>query len=224
MNNLWVVIPAMNEGSCIHDVVRGVRDLYKQVVVVDDGSTDDTVTRALEAGAIVVRHPVNLGQGASIQTGIEYALEQGADLIATFDADGQHQPDDLARLVSALEPARADVALGSRFLGDAPGISLGRRALLRLAIWYTILSTGLRLTDAHNGLRVFTRAAATRIRITQNRMAHASEILEAIATLKLRFVEVPVTIKYTEYSKQKGQRGSDALKILTDLFVGRFHN
>lgn len=220
---LWVVIPAWNESRAIEDVVVRVRELADHVVVVDDGSEDATASLAVKAGAIVLRHPINLGQGAALQTGITFALKSNAQWIATFDADGQHQAGDIAGLFDSMARSGADVALGSRFLGSAPGMPRHRRALLKMAVLYTRATTSLRVTDAHNGLRLFTRAAASKIRILQNRMAHASEILECIAQYGLRFVEVPVTIVYTEYSMHKGQRTGDALKVLTDLVVGRFH-
>jgi glycosyltransferase involved in cell wall biosynthesis len=190
--------------------------------VVDDGSADGTADRA-SAAAIVVRHPVNLGQGAALQTGIDFALQQGAEVIVTFDADGQHRAADIERLVAALREARADFALGSRFLGQAIAISPARRLLLRAATLFTQLTTGLRLTDTHNGLRAMTRLGAQRIRLRQNRMAHASEILAQIAASGLPYVEVPVRIEYTAYSLAKGQRLGDALAILLDLFARRLY-
>jgi glycosyltransferase involved in cell wall biosynthesis len=191
-------------------------------VVVDDGSGDGTADHAATAAA-VVRHPVNLGQGAALQTGIDYALHQGADVIVTFDADGQHRASDIERLVAALREAPADFALGSRFLGDAIALSTARRLLLRAATLFTQLTTGLRLTDTHNGLRAMTRHGAEKIRLRQNRMAHASEILAQIAASGLPYVEVPVRIEYTAYSLAKGQRLGDALAILLDLFARRLY-
>lgn len=220
---LWVVIPAWNESSTIANVIVRVRQLADQVVVVDDGSEDETADLATKAGAVVLRHPINLGQGAALQTGITFALRGNAKWIATFDADGQHQAEDISGLFDSMTRSGADVALGSRFLGSAPGMPSYRRVLLKMAVLYTRATTRLRVTDAHNGLRLFSRTAASRIRIMQNRMAHASEIMECIAQYGLRFVEVPVTIVYTEYSMHKGQRTGDALKVLTDLVVGRFH-
>lgn len=222
MDKLWVVVPAFNEGSCLGSVIARLREHFPHVVVIDDGSSDATAESALNAGAIVLRHPFNLGQGAALQTGLTFALRQGATLIATFDADGQHQVSDIQRLVDAMADRNAEVAIGSRFLGSAPGIEWHRRAVLWLAVHYTRFTTGLRLTDAHNGLRVFTGDAARRIHIQHNRMAHASEILSTIARLDLRYVEVPVTVTYSAYSKGKGQRTGGAVRVLTDLFVGKF--
>ncbi len=219
---IFVVIAAYNEASVIARVVADVARHGYSVVVVDDGSADATAQRA-GAAAAVVRHPVNLGQGAALQTGIDYALQQDADIIVTFDADGQHRAADIERLVAALRERTADFALGSRFLGQAIALSTARRLLLRAATVFTQLTTGLRLTDTHNGLRAMTRRGAEKIRLRQNRMAHASEILAQIAASGLTYVEVPVRIEYTAYSRAKGQRLGDALAILLDLFARRLY-
>jgi glycosyltransferase involved in cell wall biosynthesis len=220
--SIWVVIAAYNEAKVIARVVGDVAGRGYRVVVVDDGSSDDTAERA-SAASIVVRHPVNLGQGAALQTGIDCALQNGADVVVTFDADGQHRAADIERLVAALREARADFALGSRFLGHTVALPPARRLLLRAATAFTQLTTGLRLTDTHNGLRAMTRRGAGMIRLRQNRMAHASEILAQIAASGLPYAEVPVRIEYTAYSLAKGQRLGDALTILLDLFARRLY-
>jgi glycosyltransferase involved in cell wall biosynthesis len=219
----WVVIPAYNEGSVIATTLRDAMAHFEHVVVVDDCSNDDTRSIAARAGAHVCRHPVNLGQGAALQTGIDYALAQGADHIVTFDADGQHRPMDAISMIHTLEREGCDVVLASRFLGEAEGISRRKRRFLQLATWYTRITTGLSITDTHNGLRAMSRRAATTIRIEQNRMAHASEILEEIARHGLSYVEVPCRTLYTSYSKAKGQRMSGAFAILLDLYIRRLY-
>jgi glycosyltransferase involved in cell wall biosynthesis len=218
-SNLWVICAAYNEATVIGRVVADLIRAEHQVVVVDDGSRDGTRHVAAAAGAHVITHPINLGQGAALQTGIEYALSQGADILVTFDADGQHRVADIPRLVDALRRERAEFALGSRFLGQTYNLPLLRRWVLQAATVFTRLTTGLRLTDAHNGLRALTRQGAAAIRLRQNRMAHASEILNEIARSRLRYVEVPVTIEYTAYSLAKGQRIGDSVTILLDLFA-----
>jgi len=221
--NIWVVMAAYNEGSVIAAVVTGVRRAGYPVVVVDDGSGDDTAHNAAEAGAIMVRHPINLGQGAGLQTAIEFALQEGADTIVTFDADGQHRVEDIPVLIAALKTHNADFALGSRFLGQTLNLPPSRRVLLQIATWFTRFTTGLMVTDTHNGLRAMTRRGAAAIRLKQNRMAHASEILHQIAASGLKYVETPVTIEYSAYSLGKGQTMADALMILVDLFARRLH-
>lgn len=221
MDGVWVVIAAYNEAKVIEPVVRDVMRRCPRVVVVDDCSRDGTGRLALRAGAHVLRHPVNLGQGAALQTGIDYALAQGAELIATFDGDGQHDIDDLPVLLEAQRTSHADCVLGSRFLGRTENMATGRRLLLKAAALFTGLTAGIRPTDAHNGYRLLTARAARALRIRHNRMAHASELIEQVARLRLRWVEAPVTVRYTDYSVAKGQRSSAALRIMVDLFVGR---
>ena len=212
----FVVIAAFNEGKVIRDVVAEVAAAGWPVVVVDDGSRDDTAQAARMPGVTVVRHRVNLGQGAALQTGIDYALRRGARTIVTFDADGQHSCEDIPQLVAALDDA--DIALGSRFLGKVEGASQRRVALLRTATAVSNSLSGMKLTDAHCGLRAFRASAAPALRITQDRMAHASELLRKIKTSGLRVVEVPVTVRYTEHSMSKGQGGIQAVRILFDYF------
>lgn len=222
-DSVWIVIPGYNEGRMIGKTIASIRDWLPNVVVVDDGSSDNTGDQAAWAGARVVRHSVNLGQGAALGTGIRYALLQGADYIVTFDADGQHQPKDIEVLLEVAKERSADVVLGSRFLGQTSNMPAGRRWLLKLATAYTRLTTGLSLTDAHNGLRLFNRRAAEQLRILQNRMAHASEIIEWIGSSGLNVVEAPVNIVYTDYSLQKGQRFSSSFDILWDLWAVRLY-
>lgn len=219
--DIWIVIAAFNEGTMIGDVVRSVKVLGYPVVVIDDGSRDSTADVALHAGAHVVVHPINLGQGAALQTGIKYAVNNDARIVVTFDADGQHAADEIERMTDALSTHNVDFALGSRFIGQAVGIPKLRVLTLKAAALFTWITTGVRLTDAHNGFRAMTRDAATRLEIYQNRMAHASEIVSYIAKHKMRVVEVPVTITYTDYSLRKGQKLSNSVRILIDLFLGR---
>lgn len=221
VDGLWVVIPAFNEGTMIKTVIDAVREHYPNVVLVDDGSSDDTARCAAEAGAFVVKHPINLGQGASLQTGIDFALRKGADFIATFDADGQHEILDVAPMVQILCEQQLDVVLGSRFIGKVSGMPMSRRVLLYAAVLFTRVTTGMKLTDAHNGLRVFTRKGLSNIHLIHNRMAHASEILEQISDNRLKYVEYGNTVRYTEYSRAKGQKASNAINIVIDLILGR---
>lgn len=222
-DNVWVIIPAYKEQAVIAGVVRSVRELYSKVVVVSDGAADRTAEEAASAGATVLRHAVNLGQGAALQTGIDYALAQGADYVVTFDADGQHRVEDVGAMLAELRAKGADIALGSRFLGRAEGLAWTRRVVLKLGIVFNFAITGILMTDAHNGLRVLTADAARKIRLRHNGMAHASEIVEAIARNKLKFIEVPIVVLYSDYSRGKGQKLGNALHIVMDLLAGKVY-
>jgi polyprenyl-phospho-N-acetylgalactosaminyl synthase len=217
---VWIVVPAYNEDSTIDEVVSTLRRLCHNVAVVDDGSADLTAQRATAAGAYVLKHPINLGQGAALQTGITFALQEGARHIVTFDADLQHKAEDIPQLLRALSRAGADFALGSRFLGKVTNIDVSRKLMLKAAVLFTRLTTGLKLTDAHNGIRAMTRRGASLLQIRQNRMAHASEILQQIAKSRLPYIEVPVTVQYTSYSKAKGQRLRNSVNIVLELVTG----
>ncbi len=220
---VWFVMPAFCEARAIDTTLAQFRGTGFNVVVVDDGSDDDTAEIAHRGGAWVCRHVVNLGAGAALQTGIQFALRRGAAFIVTFDADGQHILADAVSMLAVLQSGEVEVVLGSRFLGTTVGLPASRRNLLRLATWYTRLQTGLPLTDTHNGLRALTAAAARQIDLRHNRMAHASELLKQIATRGLRWREHPCTVVYSEYSRAKGQRNSGMFVILLDLLMGRLH-
>ena len=207
-----------NEASVIGTVVTEVRTTFPNVVCIDDGSSDGSPEVARAAGAIVVQHPINLGQGASLQTGFEYALsDPEMTEVVTFDADGQHQLADAVGMVIKLHEEELDVVVGSRFLDDRTQLAPLKKLVLRTAALYTRLTTGMALTDAHNGLRVLDRRLLERIKITQNRMAHASELIDQIGGLKAKWAEYPTHIVYTDYSKAKGQSLLNSVNILVEL-------
>ncbi len=218
---VYIVVPAFNEAGAVYDVVRELRTRYANVVVVDDGSPDSTSSEARRAGATVLRHVLNRGQGAALQTGIDFGLRHGADVIVTFDADGQHRVEDIDRLVAALEKEKADVAIGSRFLELRSNVPVLRRMMLRAATLFMRMTSGLALTDAHNGLRAMRRGAAEQIHLTIDGMAHASEIVDQFHHLHLRVTEVPVVIHYSQYSLQKGQSSLAAFRIAFDYLMKR---
>lgn len=221
--SVFVVVPAFNEGEVLHESIGPLLDTGYSVVVVDDGSSDDTWDVLQTLPVYSLRHPINLGQGAALQTGMTFALNHRADYIVHFDADGQHRAADIATLLEPLERGEADVVLGSRFLRrtDTAEVPPLRRLLLRAGVWVNAALTGVRLTDAHNGFRAFTREAAMRIKLEENGFAHASEILSQIHRQNLRYVERPTSIVYTEYSRAKGQSTWDAIKIVIDLLLRR---
>lgn len=254
---VFVVIPAYNEEKAIGQVVADVhkilaprsiaaplRSLVRRagevgcsnIIVVDDGSADETGKAAEMAGAIVLRHIINRGQGAALRTGINYALSRGADIIVTYDADGQFEAGDISKICEPIISGEADVVLGSRFLTsplvipESPQAISGipskkqevpifKKIVLKSAILFTRAVTGMKLSDTHNGFRAMNREAAGKINIRQDRMAHSSEIIHEIARLGLKYKEMPVMVNYTDYSKKKGQKLTGALKILFDLIM-----
>jgi glycosyltransferase involved in cell wall biosynthesis len=229
-SGVWIIVPAFNEARVIGDVVADLRSVFTHVVCVDDGSADDTAATALRCGAHVVSHPVNLGQGAAIQTGVEYARRQpGAQVFATFDADGQHRITDLLAMLERLSRGDVDVVIGSRFLAGHPGSAVNhtpplKRLVLRAAAVLSPSSRRLGLTDAHNGLRVFNRTVADRLDLTMNGMSHAGEFIAVIAENRWRVAEEPVEILYTDYSLSKGQPLLNGVNIVFDGFLrGRMH-
>lgn len=220
--DVWIVVPAFNEAAVIGEVIADVRSVFDHVVCVDDGSSDDTGALALRAGAHLVRHPVNLGQGAAIQTGVEYARNQpGGEVFVTFDADGQHRVKDVVRMIDRLVAEDIDIVIGTRFAGHGvrSDVPVLKRIVLRTAVWMSRRSRRLGLSDAHNGLRVFNRKVADGLDITMSGMGHASEIVAMIDENRWRVTEEPVEILYTEYSKSKGQPLLNGVNIVFDGFL-----
>ncbi len=218
--DVWIVVPAFNEAGVIGDVISELRSVFPNVVCVDDGSADDTGDIALRAGAHLVRHPVNLGQGAAIQTGVEYARSRpGAQVFATFDADGQHRVTDVLAMIDRLTSDAADIVIGTRF---GPGVSrppLLKRVVLQTAAWLSPRGRRLGLTDSNNGLRVFNKTVADRLDITMNGMSHATEFIMLIDENRWRVAEQPVEVLYTEYSSAKGQPLLNGVNIIVDGFL-----
>lgn len=224
--SLFCIVPSYNERHQIVATVQPLIEARYKVVVVDDGSQDGTWSVIRHLPVCALRHPINLGQGAALQTGMLYALEQGADVVVHFDADGQHHVDDIPRLIEPILHDEADVVLGSRFLrsGDIAVIPPQKRALLRVGVMVNRILTGVALTDAHNGFRALNRRALECIQMHENRYAHATEILSEIHKHKLRYVERPTTIRYTAYSMTKGQPMSNAVNIVIDVVLRKvFH-
>jgi polyprenyl-phospho-N-acetylgalactosaminyl synthase len=220
---IFVIVPAYNEARALRQTLAPLIAAGYRVVVVDDGSTDETAQVLERLSVTVVRHAVNLGQGAALQTGMDYALRNGAVIAVHFDADGQHPFDAIPSLVGPILRGEADVVLGSRFLRleDAARTPRARRLLLRVGIVISGLFTAMWLSDTHNGFRAFSRKALAEIQIREDGFAHATEILAGIRRKKLRYVEVPSAIRYSEYSRGKGQPFWNAFNILIDLLLER---
>lgn len=220
--DVCVIIPVYNEGKVIRQVVNKMLRKFENVVCVDDGSRDDSADEIARTKATLVKHPINLGQGAALQTGIDYALmNESVKYFVTYDADGQHELKDVLAMLVAIKKQKVDIILGSRFLGKAENITALKRFILKLAILFTNKTSGVRLTDAHNGLRVFNRNVASKLNITMPDFSHASEIIDRIAQHEFSYAEEPITILYTDYSRAKGQSVINAVNIGFDMLLHR---
>jgi glycosyltransferase involved in cell wall biosynthesis len=221
--NVWIVIAAYNEEHSLPKVVSELKQAgYHNIVAVDDGSRDSTFEAGAKAGATMLQHVINRGQGASLKTGIDYALRQGADIIVTFDADGQHRVEDLLPVIRPVADERADITFGSRFL-KRTNVPLMRKILLKGSIVVLWLFYGVRMTDAHNGFRALSRYAAQKIDLRADRMDHASEFIEEVHRKQLKYREVPVVIKYTRRTLKRGHGSfAQAFKILSNMIMKKF--
>lgn len=212
---IFIVVPAYNEEDTIGRVVRGLFEHgFKHVVVVDDGSGDATADKALQAGAVVVRHKLNLGQGAALQTGDDYVFKMGAEAVVHFDADSQFDPADISPALTEMQKTGVDVIFGSRFLDDRSHIpSFKRYVILPLARWINFFFSGLLLSDGQNGFRILSQKALANIQITHDGMAHNTEIMRLVKQQKLSYRESPVQVFYHEY----GQGFFGGVRIVGDL-------
>ena len=220
-NNIYVIIPVYNETFLLQGVINDLlKASYNNIIVIDDGSTLNIRAIVKHLPVTYIRHKVNLGQGAALQTGFDYVKKKDFDTIITFDGDGQHNVDDISSLLFPIEEDSADIALGSRFLiKNKNQVPLIRKIVLQIARHINLIFSGLLLSDAHNGLRALNKKAIETIHFSENRMAHASEILFQIKKYHLRFKEVPVNVKYTSNALRKGQSSMESIKILFDLVM-----
>jgi glycosyltransferase involved in cell wall biosynthesis len=216
-----LILPAYNEAPVLKKVLEDLLQASYSVILVDDGSTDDTFHIASSFPVTLIRHQINLGQGAALETGMEAARILNADFVIHFDADGQHEVTDIERLLKPVQDGKADITFGSRFLEQNAGIPRSRKIILNLARWINYVITGILLSDAHNGFRAMNKKAISEIRLEYRGMAHATEILEKVRKHSLKYMEVPVHIRYTDYSKKKGQNFFDGINILFQLLFKR---
>ena len=218
--SIFVIIPCYNEATVIRKTVEEVLEKGYRVVIVDDCSKDNSKKQLRGLPVYYLRHRVNMGQGAALQTGIDFAKRKRATYFVTFDADGQHDSNDIPGMIEFLEKENADIVFGSRFLpGSKTNVSRSRSFALNLGRYINYFVSGIMLSDSFNGLRLFSKKTADKIRITENRMAHPVEFLMLTAAKKLKYAEYPVSIHYSEYSKGKGLKNRDGIKILVEMFL-----
>lgn len=218
------IIPAFNEESRIVKAINDALNFVDSVVVVDDCSSDNTFHQASETQAHILQHLINRGQGASLQTGTEFALNHlNADIIIHFDADGQMLGSEIPEIIKPLLSKEVDIVLGSRNLGkQAKNMPLSRKLTLKLSLLFTWLVSGIKTTDVHCGFRALSAEAAKKSTITLDRMAHASQIYDLIKIHDLKFTEIPVTIIYSEETLAKGMKFTSGFTVLKDFFKHKF--
>lgn len=213
-----VVIPAYNEEKTIVEVIKKLKPLVDEIIVIDDGSTDRTFQLAKQQGVIVLRHLINRGQGAALQTGNQYALKRGAEIIVHFDADGQFLAEEIKDIIQPIEQGLAEVVFGSRFLEKKSKIPwLKKQVIIPLAHLVNKLIIGFSLTDPQSGFRALSKNAAEVVQIENDGMAHCSEILYKVFKNNFKVKEVPITVIYYDF----GQCFKGGVKIVKDLFLAK---
>jgi glycosyltransferase involved in cell wall biosynthesis len=219
-SSVCVIVPIFNEEQVVRKIVQSLVAEKFTVVIVDDGSSDNSLQSIWDLPVKILKHSTNFGQGAALQTGFEFVKHNpNLEIFVTFDADGQHQIKDIENIIAPIKENKADIVFGTRFQDDKTKMPFLKRIILKLAIIYTNLSTGVPLTDAHNGFRAMNRTALNEMKLNLIGMAHASEIVAIAHKSNLRITEIPVEILYTKYSKAKGQSILNSINILSDLFL-----
>lgn len=223
---LLVIVPAYNEAPVIfktlQDIKQTTQKLDPDIVVVNDGSKDLTEAEAKRAKVVVLTHRINRGLGGAIGTGLEYAKRHDYDLAVTIDADGQHDPKDIQRVIQPITEGRADVVIGSRFKTKQQHMPLDRKLLLMISNALTWALFGRTATDSLSGFRAFNKKAIQYIRLKTERMEVSNELFAEIKRLNLSLEEVPIQVLYTDYSRAKGQTNANALNIVFKLILRLF--
>ena len=226
MKKLVIILPAYNEAKVISQVLKDLKKntqtlpVKTQIIVVNDGSTDQTAALAKKQSVLVLTHLLNRGYGAALQTGIEYARRIKADYAVTFDADGQHYPQDITKILTNLNQG-FDIVIGSRFLLKNK-IPFLRRIILKIANLTTFIFFGTWVSDSQSGFRGFSHKALTKIKLSANRMEVSSELYGELKKHQLSYSEVPISVRYTSYSLSKGQQNFNSLNILLKLIYKLF--
>ncbi|CAB49499.1 glycosyltransferase family 2 protein [Pyrococcus abyssi] len=220
----YIVMPAYNEEKTIGDVLDSLLRVFprENIIVVDDGSRDRTREIAKSKGVHVVSHIINRGLGGALGTGIRYAVYKGAEIVVTFDADGQHIVEDALRVIKPVAEGKTDLAIGSRFKGNLNQMPLVKRVGNIALNLITAIFAFRYISDTQSGLRAFSRNCASRVKITCDGYAVSSEIIVEASRKKCRIVEIPITAVYTEYSMKKGTNVIEGIKIALNLFVDLF--
>ena len=214
-NKTWVVIPAYNESERIGSVIRDVKKYVKNIVVVDDGSVDNTVKVAEESGALVLKHVINIGKGSVVKTGCDFAVKKGASSIILIDADCQHDPNEIPQFLEGLN--KADIVFGYR------GFNENMPPVIRAGNWFinymSFMLNGIRLKDTQSGYRAFSADAYKKIRWRATDYSMESEMVANVRKYGLRYVQIPIKTIYAD--NYKGTTIVDGVKIFFKMLTWR---
>jgi len=205
-NKIYIILPVFNEESVVCDVISGIKaEGYENIIVVDDGSTDNTHRSVMNIkGVVALRHFLNRGKGAAIKTGIEAAKFLNAEIVVTMDGDGQHNANDIKKMIEKINEGY-DVVLGNRF-HEGNKIPLVRVVYNKIGNVFTLLFCGLWVKDSQSGLRAYSKKAIELIDTKTDRYEYDSEVIREIKKNGLKFIEVPITVEYTMYSRNKKEK------------------
>ena len=218
IKDVFILVPLFNEELVLKQVIVELLNCFKNVIVVNDGSTDNSSDILYGLDVILIEHSQNLGQGAAIRTGFQFIRKYtDAKAVITFDADGQHSVDDAVKFAKSISSSNDMIIFGSRFLGSTSGMPVFKKVILKLAIFFTRRLTGLKLTDTHNGLKAFNRSTLKYFVFNTDNYAFESELIRIVHKYNLSFSELPSHVRYTEYSINNGQKLSNAFIILEDI-------
>lgn len=217
---VFIIVPAFNEEERIGQVLRDLKaEGYENIVVVDDGSKDETGEVAKSEGVIVLQHCINRGPGAATQTGLSFAKQKDADFAVTIDADGQHDARDVSRLIEKAEMDNLDMVFGSRFMEASNTIPLQKRFFNEIADIITFILSTKWVSDSQTGLKVFSKHALEKIYINTSGFEFCTEIFMQIRHYDLKFEELPIKVIYNTNNQKKGQNFATGITTLFKLFV-----
>jgi len=218
VDRTYIVLPAKDEGTRIEAVIADIKkEGYRNIVVVDDGSTDNTARISAYAGATVIRHKINLGAGAATQTGISHAISKGAHYIVTLDADQQHYPSDITTLVNKLVDDKLDVVIGNRFMGGNK-IPFTREILNGVGNIVSFMASGIWIHDSQSGFKVMSASFAKKSPLVSAGYEFCIEIIRYMKMHKANYAEVPIKVMYSKETMEKGQNIGHGLKMISRIF------
>lgn len=217
---IWVVIPAKDEDNYISSLIEQIQTLgYRNIIVVNDQSTDRTAQLAeAHDDVIVLDHVINLGAGASTQTGIAYAVGKNADIIVTIDADLQHNPQDISKLISHMVDHGADLVIGSRFIQPKNEIPKSRIFYNKVGNIVSYFLTGVNLTDSQSGLKAISQKLSRKLDLNYDGFEFCMEIIKQAHMNSAKIDEIPVDVRYTDATTKKGQNFRSGLNMIARLF------